>query len=194
MDVCRDQVPTQLDGIPPMNSASPFTFLQGRLVIGGGVLLVVFLGWAAANRAAQDPEPGKQPPKQRMEEEDNTPAKPPQRKIRFEEEDPNAKTKLPGANLSGDFNQLARDAKDSAVQELYQKLAVPFDQVIRFRNTDNSTYPQRAVPLDQYYGGDQVKKPATLSVTSLDEANKPGKAEALSPATTRRLIPMNWWR
>src|SRR5437588_1434340 len=99
-----------------MNCTSCSTARRSRLLAGAGGLLAAFRGWAASDHAAQDP-PQDPPPKQRMEEEEDPPGKGPKRKIRFEEEDADARPVRPGANPSADLGQLAREARNQSVQQ-----------------------------------------------------------------------------
>jgi ABC-type transport system substrate-binding protein len=172
-----------------MNCTSCSTARRSRLLAGAGALLAVFLGWAAGDRAAQDP-PKDPPPKQRMEEEENLPGKGPKRKIRFEEEDPDAKPARPGANPSADLGQLAREAKNPQVQQLHRKLAVPYDYVDRYdRDADRALPSFRAQPLEQLYGKDRAKLIGTITYVPLDADNKPLKQQSDSAGHIRSIQP-----
>jgi ABC-type oligopeptide transport system substrate-binding subunit len=138
-------------------------------------------------------EPGKMEPdkpKQRREEEEEDPmAKPPPtRKIRFEEEDPNAKTTRPGVRPAADFSQLAREAKNPAVQELYRKFAVPHDLLTPLQG--EKLFPARPVaPVEQLYGNDRTKLRNTVQVTWLEGDYKPGKSEEVNGAVIKSIEP-----
>jgi peptide/nickel transport system substrate-binding protein len=165
-----------------MNGTSTSNVRRSRLLAGAGVLLALFLGWAASDHAAQDP------PKQRMEEGEDPPAKGPKRKIRFEEEDPDAKPARPGANPSADLAQLAREAKNPHVQQLYRKLAVPYDYVDRA--TSEKELPKyRAQPLEQLYGKNRAKLFGTINYVPLDDDGKPGKPVSDPAGIIRSIQP-----
>jgi ABC-type transport system substrate-binding protein len=163
-----------------MNGTACSNVRRSRLLAGAGVLLALFLGWAASDHAAQDP------PKQRMEEEEDPPGKGPKRKIRFEEEDPDAKPARPGGNPSADLAQLAREAKNSHVQELYRKLAVPFDYVDR--GTPEQARPGfRVQPLGPLYGKNKLF--GTIDYVPLDKDNQPLKPMSDPAGLIRSIQP-----
>jgi ABC-type transport system substrate-binding protein len=167
--------------------------LRPRLLFVAGLVFAGFLGWAAADRAAQNQDP---PPK-RAEEEDKPPAQrreeeeepgavtPPKRKIRFEEEDTATKPSHPGINAGADLGQLARTAKSQDVKDLYEKLAVPFDSICPVKLASGERWTAnhiRIVPLETlYYTGKGPNSKGPAEYIPLDTKNNRLKPTHLNP-------------
>jgi peptide/nickel transport system substrate-binding protein len=171
-----------------MNHNSSFSIPRFRLWAGVVFLSAVFLGWAATDHAAQN----QQPDKKRTEEEDDMPAKPaPKRKIRIEDEDPNAKPSRPIVSASGDLAELARQSNSKAVQNLYRKLAVPFDLLTTSdpKNLERATPTKRLEPLEKFYGSDRSKLSVDIQVIELNAENKPQQPTTLNGNIIKSIQP-----
>ena len=169
-----------------MKTASRIAILVALLLLGVAAVSELAVWAAQPPKRMEEEEEGDKKPGKRTEEEEETPKI--KRKV-DRPDDPDTPTKKPAEGLPADLDlkSAARQAKHSAVRNLFSGLAVPHDTVT-FKNDLIRDHDQAVRPLKQYID-DPEKLKGNVRMTYLDNDLRQGKTYSRSPTSIRRVKP-----
>lgn len=157
----------------------------------GLVLLGAVFGGDLAAWVAQAPAEGgdSKPPAGRREEEEEAPAKVPNKVIRVDEAPPAAVKPAPSAPADIDLPTAAARAKHPDVKQLFADLAVPHD-VAYFKNFLEPTgdRPERARPLKDHLGTTPGRLKSSITLQTLDNDWQEAKKHTVEPNRLSRVV------